>query len=75
MIADEAYAHLTFGRNSFVPMGVFGSIVPVLTLGSLSKRWIVPGWRLGWIARNDPDGVLKESGVFTKGNVKLVLHD
>ncbi|KAL4569924.1 hypothetical protein LXL04_025571 [Taraxacum kok-saghyz] len=62
VIADEAYAHLTFGRNSFVPMGVFGSIVPILTLGSLSKRWIVPGWRLGWIARNDPDGVLKESG-------------
>ncbi|KAF6158246.1 hypothetical protein GIB67_028670 [Kingdonia uniflora] len=42
VIADVVYDHLTFGRNPFVPMGVFGSIVPVLTLGSISKRWIVP---------------------------------
>lgn len=62
VIADEAYAHLTFGSNSFVPMGTFGSVVPVLTLGSLSKRWIVPGWRIGWISRNDPNGILKEYG-------------
>ncbi|KAM0035367.1 putative aminotransferase, class I/classII, tyrosine/nicotianamine aminotransferase [Helianthus debilis subsp. tardiflorus] len=48
VIADEVYGHLAFGANPFVPMGVFGSMVPVLTLGSLSKRWIVPGWRLGW---------------------------
>ncbi|PSR96377.1 Aminotransferase [Actinidia chinensis var. chinensis] len=57
VIADEVYGHLAFGRNPFVPMGVFGSIVPVLTLGSLSKRWIVPGWRLGWFVINDPCGV------------------
>ncbi|KAI3502094.1 hypothetical protein L1887_30125 [Cichorium endivia] len=63
VIADEAYAHLTFGSNSFVPMGIFGSIAPVLTLGSLSKRWIIPGWRIGWIARCDPDGIFKENGI------------
>ncbi|CAI9275423.1 unnamed protein product [Lactuca saligna] len=62
VISDEAYAHLIFGSKPFVPMGVFGSVVPVLTLGSLSKRWLIPGWRLGWIARNDPDGVFKEYG-------------
>ena len=66
MISDEAYAHLTFGSKPFVPMGVFGSVVPVLTLGSLSKRWLIPGWRLGWIARNDPDGVFNGYGVFLK---------
>lgn len=54
VIADEVYGHLAFGGNPFVPMGVFGSIVPVLTLGSLSKRWIVPGWRLGWFVITDP---------------------
>ncbi|KAK8507405.1 hypothetical protein V6N12_072667 [Hibiscus sabdariffa] len=46
VVADEVYGHLVLGDNPFVPMGVFGPIVPVLTLGSLSKRWIVPGWRL-----------------------------
>lgn len=59
VIADEVYGHLVFGDNPFVPMGVFGSVAPVLTLGSLSKRWLVPGWRLGWLVTNDPDGILK----------------
>ncbi|GAB4849469.1 hypothetical protein Ancab_004263 [Ancistrocladus abbreviatus] len=59
VVADEVYGHLAFGSKPFVPMGVFGSIVPVLTLGSLSKRWIVPGWRLGWFAITDPSGMFK----------------
>ncbi|KAE9620777.1 putative aromatic-amino-acid transaminase [Lupinus albus] len=63
VIADEVYGHLAFGANPFVPMGVFGSIVPVLTLGSLSKRWIVPGWRLGWFVTNDPCGTFRKPKV------------
>lgn len=63
VIADEVYGHLAFGRNQFVPMGVFGSIVPVLTLGSLSKRWMVPGWRLGWFVTSDPCGTFKKPKV------------
>nr|URX65374.1 tyrosine aminotransferase [Gymnema sylvestre] len=59
IIADEVYGHLAFGTNPFVPMGVFGSIAPVFTLGSLSKRWLVPGWRLGWFVMNDPTGIFK----------------
>ncbi|MFS7980446.1 putative aminotransferase, class-I, pyridoxal-phosphate-binding, aminotransferase, class I/classII [Helianthus anomalus] len=61
VIADEVYGHLAFGDNPFVPMGVFGSMVPVLTLGSLSKRWLVPGWRLGWFVTTDPNGIFKNA--------------
>ncbi|XP_039014666.1 tyrosine aminotransferase-like [Hibiscus syriacus] len=63
VIADEVYCHITFGSNPFVPMGVFGSIVPVLFLGSISKRWFIPGWRLGWLATTDPNGILQKSGI------------
>ncbi|KAI3702826.1 hypothetical protein L6452_28578 [Arctium lappa] len=63
VIADEVYGHLAFGANPFVSMGVFGSMVPVLTLGSLSKRWVVPGWRLGWFVTTDPNGIFKNAKV------------
>ncbi|KAI3941948.1 hypothetical protein MKW98_009158 [Papaver atlanticum] len=63
VISDEVYGHLTFGSNPFVPMGVFGSTVPVFTLGSISKRWLVPGWRLGWLVITDPNGFLKEAEI------------
>uniref|UniRef100_A0A0E0JYU1 Aminotransferase class I/classII large domain-containing protein n=1 Tax=Oryza punctata TaxID=4537 RepID=A0A0E0JYU1_ORYPU len=63
IIADEVYEHLAFGNNPFIPIGVFGKTVPVITLGSISKRWLVPGWRLGWIATCDPNGILKEAKV------------
>lgn len=65
MIADEVYGHLAFGDKPFVPMGVFGSTVPVLTLGSLSKRWIVPGWRLGWLVISDPNSNFKKPKVLS----------
>ena len=63
VISDEVYHHITFGGKPFVPMGEFGSIVPVVTLGSIAKRWLVPGWRIGWLVTNDPSGILEKSGV------------
>ncbi|XP_077212481.1 nicotianamine aminotransferase 1-like [Tasmannia lanceolata] len=63
ILADEVYDHLAFGSNPFVPMGAFGSVTPVLTLGSISKRWVVPGWRLGWLVTSDPNGILKENKI------------
>ncbi|PHT33828.1 Nicotianamine aminotransferase B [Capsicum baccatum] len=50
IIADEVYGHLAFGENPFISMGLFSSITPLLTLGSLSKRWLVI---------NDPNCIFK----------------
>ncbi|XP_047342774.1 probable aminotransferase TAT2 [Impatiens glandulifera] len=63
VIADEVYNHLAFGNNPFIPMGNFSSIAPVITVGSISKRWLVPGWRLGWLVLNDPHDILKKHGI------------
>ncbi|XP_050206566.1 nicotianamine aminotransferase 1-like [Mercurialis annua] len=62
VISDEVYGHLTFGSTPFVAMGVFGGIVPVITLGSISKRWMVPGWGFGWLVLTDPNAILKQFG-------------
>ncbi|XP_010436684.1 PREDICTED: tyrosine aminotransferase-like [Camelina sativa] len=62
VIADEVYDHLAFGDTPFVSMAEFAEIVPVVVLGAISKRWFVPGWRLGWMVTLDPHSIMKDSG-------------
>ncbi|KAL0353788.1 UNVERIFIED_CONTAM: putative aminotransferase TAT2 [Sesamum angustifolium] len=40
VIADEVYGHLAFGANPFVPMGVFGSLTPVLTRVNVKEMFV-----------------------------------
>ncbi|KAF8107191.1 hypothetical protein N665_0125s0019 [Sinapis alba] len=63
VISDEVYDQVVYGERPFVPMGLFASIAPVITLGSISKGWVVPGWRIGWMAINDSNSILKKTGV------------
>nr|QKX95019.1 tyrosine aminotransferase [Anthoceros agrestis] len=63
IISDEIYEHMLFGEKKFTPMATFSLQVPVLTVGGISKRWLAPGWRLGWILICDPCCILEKSGV------------
>jgi tyrosine aminotransferase len=57
VISDEVYGNLTFGTNEFHPMAQVaarnGRKVPVITTSGLSKQFMVPGWRVGWLCFND----------------------
>ncbi|KAL7421191.1 hypothetical protein Q5752_004076 [Cryptotrichosporon argae] len=55
IIADEIYGHMTFSAP-FVPLASLSTSVPVLTLSGLSKRFLLPGRRFGWVALHDPAG-------------------
>ncbi|KAI9263492.1 tyrosine aminotransferase [Helicostylum pulchrum] len=60
IIADEIYCDLVFEGNKFFPMATLTSTVPVLAVGGLAKKWLVPGWRVGWIMIHDRNGIFKE---------------
>lgn len=34
--------------------------VPILSVGGLAKKWLVPGWRVGWILVYDRHDVFKQ---------------
>ncbi|CAO3627945.1 unnamed protein product [Cunninghamella blakesleeana] len=53
IIADEIYCDLVFKGNAFYPMASLTTEVPILSVGGLAKKWLVPGWRVGWIVVHD----------------------
>ncbi|XP_044753018.1 tyrosine aminotransferase [Coccinella septempunctata] len=69
IIADEIYDRLVFPGHKFVSLASLNSYVPILVCGGLAKRFLVPGWRLGWVAIHDPIGAF-DHGV-RQGMVKL----
>lgn len=57
IISDEIYGDLTFGPNKFFPMAQIaarlGRHVPVITTSGISKQFLLPGWRVGWLTFHD----------------------
>lgn len=60
VIADEIYGNMVYGGAKFHPIASLGARVPVLTCDGISKRYLVPGWRLGWVIIHDVDGAFTE---------------
>nr|XP_031862277.1 tyrosine aminotransferase [Kwoniella shandongensis]KAA5529349.1 tyrosine aminotransferase [Kwoniella shandongensis] len=69
VIADEIYGHMTWD-GAFTPLAALSDSVPILTLSGLSKRFLLPGWRFGWICLHDPLSVAGDikRGMATSGN-------
>lgn len=53
VISDEIYDRLLFS-GSHVPTATLATDVPIITLNGLSKAYLAPGWRIGWLAFSTP---------------------
>jgi aspartate/methionine/tyrosine aminotransferase len=49
LVADEVYADLDYDGD-VAPLGSFNPDAPVISFSSLSKAYLAPGWRTGWIS-------------------------
>lgn len=57
IIADEIYEHFVFSGYEYTAISSLSKDVPVLTCGGLTKRFLVPGWRMGWVIIHDRHGI------------------
>lgn len=60
VIADEIYGDMVFGDNFFYPMASLTKTVPIVAVGGLAKKFVIPGWRVGWLMIHDRNNVLKD---------------
>lgn len=57
IIADEIYEHLVYPGQKFYSLGSLSEDVPILSCSGLTKRFLVPGWRMGWIVVHDRNNI------------------
>ncbi len=61
VIADEqVYPFYVYDDEEMIMCASLGVNVPIITIGSMSKTFFVPGWRVGWLVFNDLGGNLEE---------------
>lgn len=60
IIADEIYEDFVFRGEIFYPIASLSKEVPILTCGGLTKKFMVPGWRMGWILIHDRNEIFGE---------------
>ena len=48
ILADEVYGELGFD-GPVAPLGTLAPDAPIISLSSLSKAYLAPGWRAGWL--------------------------
>jgi alanine-synthesizing transaminase len=73
IFADEIYNKILFDGEKHIPIASLSDDVPVVTLGGLSKNYLVPGWRVGWnVFTGHPDARKKfQEAVFRLARSRL----
>jgi alanine-synthesizing transaminase len=65
MIADEIYQDVAF-EGPIAPIGSLDPDAPIISLSGLSKGYLVPGWRTGWLAVGGGDRLKDVLAAITK---------
>lgn len=73
IIADEIYEHFVFPGSKHLAVSSLTTEVPVLSCGGLTKRFLVPGWRMGWIIVHDRKNRLRDAIVGLKNMCGRIL--
>lgn len=53
IIADEIYEDMVFSNQTYTSFAQVSENVPIIHVGGLAKQYMIPGWRLGWLALHD----------------------
>jgi alanine-synthesizing transaminase len=65
MIADEIYQDVAFD-GPIAPIGALDPDAPIISLSGLSKGYLVPGWRTGWLIVGGGDRLNEVLAAITK---------
>ena len=74
IISDEIYGLLTFDDIIAKPTAEIAKDVPVIALSGMSKIFMRPGWRVGYMCFHDPEGKISELTKVTKRVTGLYGH-
>ncbi|XP_019720811.1 tyrosine aminotransferase isoform X1 [Hippocampus comes] len=69
ILADEVYSNMVFPGCESPSLASLSSDVPIMSCCGLAKRWLVPGWRMGWILIHDRNNIFGSE--IRQGLVKL----
>lgn len=73
VIADEIYANMIFENQEFHFLAELSNNVPVLSIGGMAKRFLVPGWRVGWVLVHDKKNKLNQIKKGLNSVAQLIL--
>jgi len=58
ILSDETYDKIIFDDFEFYSVASLTDEVPVVTFNTLSKNYLCPGWRVGWIIFSGPEKLI-----------------
>ena len=72
VISDEIYDKMTFETPN-TPTASVNKDVPLVVLNGISKVYLAPGWRIGYLGFRDPQGALAQvrDGVVRQARARL----